>query len=103
MGILQNMDGETSNLLQKSQCSWELGIRGERAVGQVLMNTEDFMVKLAFLSFIPQRNKMSSMLVGICILYCQSSARKRWSLLLCVPLCIAGNKRVSTTEIHDRS
>lgn len=30
------------------------------------MNKEDFMVELAFLTFIPQRNRMLSMLVGIC-------------------------------------
>lgn len=83
-GALQNMDCETL-LLQSSQCSWGLD---ERAVGQVLMNREDFMVKSAFLSFIPQRNKLLSMLVGICIFYCQLSARKRWSLLLCACPCV---------------
>lgn len=48
MGMLQNMDCETSNLLQKSQCSWKLGIRGERTVGQVLMSRDHFMMKLHF-------------------------------------------------------
>lgn len=72
--MLHNMDCETSNT---AEISVQLGIRGERAVGQVLMNRDDFMMKPAFLSFIPQRNKMLSMLVGICIFYCQLSANKR--------------------------
>lgn len=45
--------------LQNSRCLWELGAGDETALGQVLTNSEDFMVELVFLlSFIgvlPQR------------------------------------------------
>lgn len=39
------------------KCSWEWGITGERAVGQVLMNREDFMVKLPFFKLHTAKNQ----------------------------------------------